>query len=116
MPKELLKKFFQRIEGGKRFQIRQELKNGIVWQQQHLLMKPPDSVYDIIFLRNNLLTYYRSKLQTSALRPILTCLASGGLLIVGAHESLPNQLNELEAPAVLPYVFQKRWRCENGGC
>ena len=108
MPQELLKKFFHRLKGGKRFQITQDLKRGIIWQHHHLLMKPPDSVYDIIFLRNNLLTYYSPKLQIAALKLILTSLPPDGLLIIGAHEILPNQLNELEVMANLGYVFQKK--------
>ena len=117
MPHEMLEKYFHRIKGGKRFQISSDLKSGIVWQEHHLLSKPPDSGYDIIFLRNNLLTYYSLELQIAALKPLVTCLTPGGLLIIGANEILPDQLTELEAMAVLPYVFRKKESAVKlGGC
>ena len=108
VPQKLLGKYFHRLRGDKRFQIDHNLKTGIVWQQHHLLSKPPSAVHDIIFLRNNLMTYYSSDIKVAALKPILSCLAPDGLLIIGAHERLPFRSRELKMVTPFSYVFQKK--------
>jgi chemotaxis methyl-accepting protein methylase len=99
--------FFKSRKAGKQFVIRDSLKNNIEWKVHHLLTDPPGSDYDLIFLRNNVLTYYRKAGQRRALDGILNYLSPNGLLIIGCHETLPFATSSLAAMPPFSYVFQK---------
>ncbi|UCD79889.1 MAG: hypothetical protein JSW26_00200 [Desulfobacterales bacterium] len=99
--------FFERRKGSKQIVIKDDLKSNIRWEIRHLLGDPPESVFQLIFLRNNILTYCRQKNQIRALIGIVERLESGGLFIIGCRESLPSGVVNLVPTAELPYVFQK---------
>lgn len=100
--------FFSSRKSAKQFVIKAVLKSNIHWEIHHLLTDPPGSDYNIIFLRNNVLTYYRKEAQTRALSGILNCLSPGGLLIIGCRETLPLTTPLLNPMLPFPYVFQKK--------
>lgn len=77
------------------YQIRPSLQRGIIWIQHNFLAEPPQTLFNIIFLRNNLLTYYQQSLQQAALGQILKHLSRPGLLIVGSGERFPPDTGEL---------------------
>ncbi|MBW2002441.1 MAG: hypothetical protein JRI30_08005 [Deltaproteobacteria bacterium] len=49
----------------------------------------------MIFLRNNLLTYYKDEIKQPAFQKLVNSLAHGGFLIIGSHEKLPFESNNL---------------------
>jgi len=100
--------FFESRKGAKQFEIKAALKSDIHWKIGNLLTEPPESVFNIISLRNNILTYCRQADQISALVSILDCLAPGGLFITGRHEVLPYEIPELAAMAECPFVYRKK--------
>jgi chemotaxis protein methyltransferase CheR len=100
--------FFESRKGSKQFAIKKELKSDIHWKIGNLLTEPPGSVFQVIFLRNNILTYCRTEDQIRPLSSILNCLAAGGLFITGCHETLPFKTGELIPMAECPYVYQKK--------
>jgi chemotaxis protein methyltransferase CheR len=100
--------FFESRKGSKQFVIKEELKSDIHWETGDLLTEPLGSVFQVIFLRNNILTYCRQVDQISALEAIINCLAPGALFIIGRHETLPFETGELVPMAECPYVYQKR--------
>ena len=63
--------------------------------------------YHIIFLRNNILTYYLDPLKTNAFHKVLNYLAPSGILIIGSHEVLPTAIKALEPITPFTYVFKK---------
>lgn len=89
-------RFFIQSQNRKEFMILPELRENIVWQHHNFLSNPPDAKFHIIFLRNNLLTYYNEHIQKVALCKIMKTLVHGGYLITGSHETLP----PLELPLV----------------
>ena len=99
--------FFDSRKGSKQFLIKDEFKNDIRWEIGHLLNEPSGSDFNIIFLRNNILTYYRREAQICTLKSMINCLIPGGLFIIGCHESLPLKTGELVQMSNCPYVFQK---------
>ena len=105
---EVADAFFQRRKGSKQFAIKDELKRNIRWEIRNLLHNPPESVFHLIFLRNNILTYCRQKDQIRSLNEIFKHLAPGGLFIIGCREILPCEVGNLVPMADCPYVFQKR--------
>jgi len=75
--------------GGRRWSIRPELKKGVKWICRDLLDDPPPAnQYNLILLRNNLLTYYQDPEISAGLRSIMTALMPAGFLIIGAFNIL----------------------------
>ena len=72
-----------------RYALRSWMKDGIVWQVHNLLSNPPGIEFNLIFLRNSLLTYYEDEFRIPAIARIVNSLASGGFLIIGSHERMP---------------------------
>ena len=104
---DLLEIYFESHRGGRQCLIKNYLKDGIRWKLHHLSTDPPDKNFDIIFLRNNVLTYYRREAREKVLNNILDSLLPGGLFIIGCHETLPYQTPLLRPMAELSYVFTR---------
>jgi chemotaxis protein methyltransferase CheR len=105
---ELRSRYFHSEIGGKNYRIKEFLKKGITWRLHNLLSDALESRFQIIFLRNNLLTYYQDEIKRAALKKVLTCLSAGGFLIIGSHEKLPFETPELHDYGFLPYITQKK--------
>lgn len=106
--KEILFKYFDQKGGKKLFEVKSSLKKGITWKNHHLLSEPPESEFDIIFLRNNILTYYEDPLRNKAFNNVLKGLASNGILVIGCHETIPFEASSLVNVEPYAYVFRKR--------
>ncbi|MDJ0622480.1 MAG: CheR family methyltransferase [Desulfocapsaceae bacterium] len=71
------------------YTIKPFLQENIQWQRHDLLEQPPKGPFQIIFLRNNLFTYYSNTVAAERLESIVEQLLPGGILIIGKHERLP---------------------------
>jgi len=98
---------FETIPRG-RYALKPWIKDGIVWQVHNLLSKPPGIAFDLIFLRNNLLTYYVDEFKIPAITRIVNSLAPGGFLIIGSHERMPIEVVDLKPWGKSTIIFQKR--------
>jgi chemotaxis protein methyltransferase CheR len=99
--------YFESIARG-RFALRSWMKDGIVWQVHNLLSNPPGIAFDLIFLRNSLLTYYVDEFRIPAIARIVNSLASRGFLIIGSHERMPIEVVDLKPWEESTIIFQKR--------
>jgi chemotaxis methyl-accepting protein methylase len=99
---------FRVKRGGRQYWINESLKSGIRWLVLDLFAPPPETGFHLIFIRNNLLTYFQAERILPALDQILESLAAGGYLVIGSHERLPYEKPALQLSATLPYVFQKK--------
>jgi chemotaxis protein methyltransferase CheR len=108
VPEDVSSKYFKRQEKANQYRIASSLARGISWRLHHLLHDPPDRNSHLIFLRNNLLTYYQEALKTPAFLRVVDCLVPGGLLIIGSHEKLPTETTDLLPYSGYSYVFKKR--------
>jgi chemotaxis protein methyltransferase CheR len=104
---EIRSRYFKQKGGKKLFEVKTSLKKGITWKDHHLLSDPPGSDFDIIFLRNNVLTYYNEELKKKAFRKVLDCLAPKGFLVIGCHETIPVEAENLISDSHVPYVSRK---------
>jgi chemotaxis protein methyltransferase CheR len=104
---EILHRYFKQKGGKKLFEVKASLKRGITWKIHHLLSDPPGFNFDIIFLRNNILTYYEEELKTRAFGKIVDALELNGFLIIGCHETIPAESKNLIPVLHVPYVFRK---------
>ena len=105
--KEIQSRFFKQKGRKKLFEVKALLKKGITWTSHHLLSDPPGSDFDIIFLRNNVLTYYEDLLRKRAFSNVLESLATYGILVLGSHETIPFETADLIGVEPYPFVFKK---------
>ena len=70
--------------------IKHELRADIKFRMQDVRNTLPDGMFDIILCRNLVFTYFEPELRQDVLRRISTRLRSGGFVVIGAHEELPN--------------------------
>ena len=103
---EVRSRYFATLNGGNQYSISPSIKNGLLWKEHDLLCDPPGCEFHLIFLRNNLLTYYENELREPAFRKILDSLAPGGFLMIGSHEK-PPFIPNLHPFGRYPYVFRK---------
>ncbi len=91
-----------------RYEISSGLKQGILWRLSDLIRDPPpSSPFHLVFLRNNLLTYYGPREQETALGRVVASLVEGGFLILGAREKPPSGKWPLIRCSAHPHVFRK---------
>jgi len=106
---EQLGRYFESRPGGSRYCIRPELKTNIAWSCQDLVSgQNPPGLFDIIFLRNNLLTYYRDPQKGAAFERVTATLQHNGTLIIGAHERLPDTAGRFVPVSGTNLIFQYR--------
>jgi chemotaxis methyl-accepting protein methylase len=60
VPQKVRERYFNIRKGGNLFELKAAFKKGIEWKVQDIFSDPPGPAFDIIFLRNNLLTYYKA--------------------------------------------------------
>jgi len=107
VPEQIRSAYF-RAQGKGLYALTPSLQKGIIWQTQHLLSDPPGSLFHLIFLRNNLLTYYQDGFKKPAFSKVINQLSANGFLIIGSHERLPFERTDLVPYGSLSYVFKKR--------
>jgi chemotaxis protein methyltransferase CheR len=107
VPEDLRIKYFEQPLAGRRFALKPLLKSKIRWQQRDLFDDPPADRFHLVFLRNNLLTYYRGSAQVRAFEQIARTLVEGGYLIVGSHERPPLTGLDLHRDDACPWIYRR---------
>jgi chemotaxis protein methyltransferase CheR len=108
VPAEARACFFQPA-GKKSFRVVDDLRQGIRWQVHDLTADPPPARgFHIVFLRNNLLTYYRDEVVKAALPAIADRLVPGGVLVIGRKEHLPEFLKGFDPCPAAPCLCMKQ--------
>jgi len=107
VPDEIRATYFKKKKSGNRFDVKPALKAAIKWQVRHLCDGPYDIGFDIIFLRNNVLTYYQEPLKNEVLMKVLAGLRAGGWLIIGSHEKIPADTFKLTRHNAIPWAYKK---------
>jgi len=108
MPETIIEKYLCPSEDKTTYSIIDTVQQGIQWEIYNLIKEPPPAKeFQIIFLRNNLLTYYRQEIKEPAFRKVLKSLTHGGFLIIGSHEKLPCETTELVPFEGSSYIFRK---------
>jgi chemotaxis protein methyltransferase CheR len=107
VPEGVRSLWFREATDPQQFVVKPEAKTGITWHVHDMLSDPPGPRFDLIFLRNNLLTYYQDRLSIPAFDKAVNCLCAGGFLVLGSHESPPVEVTGLLHRTSLPFVFKK---------
>jgi two-component system, chemotaxis family, CheB/CheR fusion protein len=101
---ERLARFFVKHEGG--YQVRQELRDAIVFTPHNLLTDPPFSKLDLISCRN-LLIYLRRDVQPRVLELFHYALRTDGILLLGTSET-GDESNLFRTVSKSHCIYQKR--------
>lgn len=108
VPEAIRSACFDVQKNGRHYGVTPILKQNIVWKDHHLFSDPIRYDFHLIFLRNNLLTYYDKSLIVSVFQKIINSLTLGGYLIIGSHENLPPNVFNLIPVGGLPYLFKRQ--------
>ncbi len=110
LPSMALRDYFLSTPQG--FLLSEDVKKGIHWVQHDFISEnPPGMNFNIIFLRNNLLTYYDQPIRIGAFSQIQAALNDGGFLIIGNNERLPAEGFTLKPRQENRCIFEK-FACE----
>ena len=107
VPETIRSTYFETLAGGK-YALKSWMREGIVWQVHHLLSDPPGVTFDLIFLRNNLLTYYTDEVKIPAVTRVVDSMSPGGFLVIGSHERISIEPADLKQWGDTTYIFQKQ--------
>lgn len=76
---------------GDRFCLQPAYREGVRFLQHDIRDPVPDGPFDLVLCRNLAFTYFDAGLQRETGRRIASVLRHGGLLVLGAHERLPDE-------------------------
>lgn len=108
IPEEIKSIYFRLSKDRSLYFIYDHLKSDITWETYNLVRQPPPAKkFQIIFLRNNLLTYYQQEIKKPAFLKVISSLDRNGFLIVGTHEKLPIRSHSLSQFKEYQYIFQR---------
>ena len=107
VPQELRDRYFTYFKTDGFYRISPSIREGISWEVHNVLKKPFQGGFQIILSRNGILTYYNEELKRPAFRRVVDSLASGGYLIVGSHEKLPENYKHLVPFGGTTYIFKR---------
>lgn len=110
VPADLLASCFEPVPETNEYAIKPHFKNSIRWEQVDLLYSTPKQAFHLIFLRNNVLTYFQGEKREKTFLKIFQQLKPGGHLVIGSHEQLPTHSLPLAASAQCPLVFHRTQR------
>lgn len=105
LPEEWMDRAFDKIES--KYRIHEALKQNVTFLRQDIREQCPPGDFDLILCRNLVFMYFSEELQSVILKKIIERLKSGGFLIIGTHESIPDSTDLL-----IPYdrrqvIYQK---------
>lgn len=80
-------RFFR--QNGDKWEVRPELQTLVTWRRHDLLKDPYEKAYDIICCRN-VVIYFTEPAKVELYRCFGEALQPGGILFLGATESIPN--------------------------
>ncbi|MCP4746998.1 MAG: hypothetical protein GY874_12800 [Desulfobacteraceae bacterium] len=107
VPQDLLTRYFHISKNEKHFILRPELKSIVRLMRHDVLDFPIEKDFHLLFLRNNLLTYYQGDVLEQALKRILKSLSMDRYLVLGSHERLPALPLPLLRDKNCPWFYKK---------
>jgi len=106
VPDPFISRYLNHQRKGNFYRIKNSLKTDISWKHHNINDNPPADNYDMVFARNNLLTYCSCKNQQKGLQNIERCLKPGGFLIIEKNEKLSEKLHYKFINQYHPCIFK----------
>jgi chemotaxis protein methyltransferase CheR len=108
LPDDLRTNYFRTSLDKANYLVIDYLKDNIVWEIHDLMRQtPPAGKFQIIFLRNSVLTYYPEENRTPVFLKVVDSLDESGFLFIGKREKLPYPIQTLSSFKDCSYIFQK---------
>jgi chemotaxis protein methyltransferase CheR len=92
LPSDLQDAAFSRADN--QFCLHPAYRRAVCFMQHDIRSAAPDGPFDLVLCRNLAFTYFDADLQRETGQRIASVLRNGGLLVLGAHECLPDSLEE----------------------
>ena len=80
-------------KSGKNWFLKSEYQNSVAFHREDIRIIMPASSFHLILCRNLVFTYFDVGLQREILNRLRQRLVPGGVLVIGCHETLPDELN-----------------------
>ncbi len=93
LPASWIDRAFRRVDG--QHELRPEFTTGIEFRCEDLRERCPTGPFDLVLCRNLAFTYFDDALQRETLTRLKDRLVGGGFLVIGSHESLPPDEDQL---------------------
>ena len=107
VPPEIRSEYFFRHPDGS-YEIADGSARGIRWMRHDYVKEAtPGFDFDLIFLRNGLLTYWDDPVKTRVLNQILDRLIPGGLFIIGGGEKVDPETARVSPTDLHPSIWVK---------
>ncbi len=71
--------------------LRRRFQENVTFMRQDIRTAMPEGRFDLILCRNLVFTYFEDSLQRETLERLAGKIRPGGVLVLGAHESLPSR-------------------------
>lgn len=97
---------FRELDG--RFQLRREVIETIALLRHDVRDGAPGGPFDLVLCRNLAFTYYDRPLQRRVAGILAGSVRAGGALVIGAHESLPEDSGAFEPWPEARNVYRRR--------
>jgi chemotaxis protein methyltransferase CheR len=106
LPPDLIARGFDK--GERFFRIFERHRRDISFMHHDVRSDVMPGLFDLILCRNLVCTYFAPRLQRRVLERLAERLRPNGLLVIGAHERLPDAAEPRLAPlAAAPYLLQR---------
>jgi chemotaxis protein methyltransferase CheR len=105
LPNELTQQAF--VRSGRYYAIKQPFRENIEFIKQDIRARLPEGCFHVIFCRNLVFTYFEEPFQREILGRILGKLYSGGIFVIGIHESLPKGMTGIVQYEDRPGIYIK---------
>ena len=89
------------------FALREPYRSVVTFKVQDVRTALPDGPFDLILCRNLVFTYFDEALQHTILKRLAARLHSGGALVIGSHERLPDDGASLSTWSKHHCVYRK---------
>ncbi len=89
VPDNWIKEAFE--EKNQEFRLRNSYRTMVFFHHQDIRKEPPEGQFDVIFCKNLVGMYFREELAIKLFKKIIKKLRRGGLLVLGNHETIPEQ-------------------------
>lgn len=105
LPPDWVEVGFARLDNG--YVVRDVFREAVYFLEQDIRTALPPGRFDLILCRNLVFTYFAAPVQRDILARIVARLVPGGILLVGKHESLPQDCQHVVAYDAQRGLFQK---------
>lgn len=81
---------------GDGYRLRRAFRQPVTYVRHDVRDPVPDGPFDLVLCRNLAFTYFDADVQRDVAARLEACLRPGGALVIGSHESLPDESGALE--------------------